>query len=568
MLRRPVSWLTSAALILGTAPMPLRAQQMVPKGAPSMQAPEPVQSAQPDAPEQPQAAVYSPEQLDAILAPIALYPDVLLTQVLMASGFPLQLIEAARWAQANRGVTGQALERALANRNWDPSVKSLVPFPAVLAQMTGNLEWLQDLGVAALQQQPDVLDSVQRLRQRAEAAGNLRSTAQQVVRTEERYIYIEPAQPELVYVPAYNPVETYGTWAYPAYPPVYLPPPPGYGWGNVVGPVLLFGAGVAVGATLWNLGRPNWGGRNIFVNQVNYNRINITNNYYNNSNRTMFQNNVWSPRQTATFSRGGLATAGSFGPGGRGGINGHGPGGLTGAGIAGAGRYHPSQLSGDGAGFRGQQGGGGSQWQGNRGHGQGGNQGLGGQQGGSAWRQQSIPQGSQGGGNRGFGGQGQGSGGGGNPPGHQFRDRGAPGTAGNSGIVPNGGGGSQFRQQGGGGGGGAGTPNGGGGGQFRGQGGGGGAGMGMPSGGGGGHGGGGGGQFRNQGGGGATLGMPSGGGGNRGGGGGGGGGGQFRNQDGGGGGATMGMPSGGGGNRGGGGGGGGHNQRRNNNNNN
>lgn len=470
MLRRPVSWLTSAALILGTAPMPLQAQQMVPKGAPSMQAPEPVQSAQPDAPEQPQAAIYSPEQLDAILAPIALYPDVLLTQVLMASGFPLQLIEAARWVQANRGVTGQALERALANRNWDPSVKSLVPFPAVLTQMTGNLEWLQDLGVAALQQQPDVLDSVQRLRQRAEAAGNLRSSPQQVVRTEERYIYIEPAQPEVVYVPAYNPVETYGTWAYPAYPPVYLPPPPGYGWGNVVGPVLLFGAGVAVGATLWNLGRPRWGSRHIYVDHYRYNRINV--------NRPPFRGDVWHPANTNTFHRAGLGN-----PPGRVGGPGHGPGWNN----------PPGAVGGPGAGPR---------WGGHQG-GQGGNQGLGGQQGGgSQWQ-----------GNRGQGG------GGSQWQGNRGQGQGGQGQGGQG----QGGGGSQWQGN-------RGHGGGGGGGQFRGQGGGGGAGaVGMPS-GGGGHGGGGhgggGGQFRSQGGGGgASMGMPSGGGGNRGGGGGGGGGG-------------------------------------------
>ena len=208
-------------------PVPAFAQPVMrPQGAPAA-APSQGLGQVPGPGPNTQAPGYSAQQLDSILAPIALYPDVLLTQVLMASAYPLQIVEAYRWVQhsANRNLRGDALGRALETRNWDPSVKSLVLFPALLTQMNGNLNWLQQLGYAAANQQAEVLDAVQRLRQQAMAAGNLRTTDQCVVRTEGRVIYLDPPTPDVVYLPSYNPTTVYGAWVYPAYPPVFLPLP-------------------------------------------------------------------------------------------------------------------------------------------------------------------------------------------------------------------------------------------------------------------------------------------------------------------------------------------------------
>lgn len=245
------------------------------------------------------AQAFNTEQLDALLAPIALYPDPLLTQILMASTFPLQVVEAARWVEelANKTLSGDALTKALEPKQWDPSVKSLVPFPQVLAMMNGNLDWMQQLGYAFADQQAAVLDSVQRLRHQAESNGSLQSTAQQVVRAEQQTIIIEPAQPSVVYVPSYNPAVVYGAWPYPSYPPVYLPPPPAYPVGTALVAGLAFGAGVAITAGLWNWARPVWGGgygggyRGGYVN-VNVNRYNNIN-----VNRTAINSNVWQPNR-------------------------------------------------------------------------------------------------------------------------------------------------------------------------------------------------------------------------------------------------------------------------------
>jgi hypothetical protein len=245
------------------------------------------------APETAAAQAFNTEQLDALVAPIALYPDSLLTQILMASTFPLQVVEAARWVEnpANKSLTGDALTRALDAQPWDPSVKSLVPFPQVLAMMNGNLDWMQQLGYAFAEQQADVLDSVQRLRRQAQDSGSLQSTQQQVVRSEAQTIIIEPAQPNVVYVPSYNPTTVYGTWPYPTYPPVYLPPPVGYGYpvATALAAGLAFGAGIAITAGLWNWARPVWGGGYgrgyVNVNVNRYNNINV--------NRTAITSNRW-----------------------------------------------------------------------------------------------------------------------------------------------------------------------------------------------------------------------------------------------------------------------------------
>jgi len=219
-------------------------------------------------------ARFKQEELDALLAPIALYPDDLLSQILMASTYPLEIVQADRWVKANQNLKGDSLAAALENQGWDPSVKSLVNFPQVLEMMSEKLDWTEKLGDAFLASEKDVMDTVQKLRFKAEEAGNLKSTEQQKVIVQEKVIVIEPAQPQVIYVPTYNPAVVYGTWWWPAYPPpppfFPLPPRP------VLYGGLAFGAGVAMGAA-WGYawGRCNWGRGNVNVN-INQN-ININN---------------------------------------------------------------------------------------------------------------------------------------------------------------------------------------------------------------------------------------------------------------------------------------------------
>jgi uncharacterized membrane protein YgcG len=197
---------------------------------------------------------FQQEELEQILAPIALYPDSLLAQILMASTYPLEVVQADRWAKQNQNLTGDALTAALETQPWDPSVKSLVNFPGVLAMMSEKLDWTQTLGDAFLEQQKDVMDTVQTLRQKAMEAGNLKSTKEQKVIVEKETIVIQSASPQVVYVPTYNPTVVYGAWPYPAYPPAYYYPP-----GYVAGTALFsFGVGMAVGAA-WGYA---WGGCN------------------------------------------------------------------------------------------------------------------------------------------------------------------------------------------------------------------------------------------------------------------------------------------------------------------
>jgi hypothetical protein len=170
------------------------------------------------------------DQLDALLAPIALYPDELLTQVLMASTYPLEVVEAARFVKANPALRGPPLDDALRDKTWDPSVLSLAPFPQVLDMMNDHLEWTQRLGDAFLSDEAGVMRTVQMLRQRAQQVGNLQSNEQQRVSVQDRYIVIEPAQPQYVYVPVYNPTIIYGPWWAPAYRPWYWYPPPIWGY--------------------------------------------------------------------------------------------------------------------------------------------------------------------------------------------------------------------------------------------------------------------------------------------------------------------------------------------------
>jgi hypothetical protein len=203
-------------------------------------------------------------------APIALYPDALLTQILMGSTYPLEIVEAHRWVQKNTGVTGTALETALKDQDWDPSVKSLCGFPDVLKRMNENLDWTQDMGDAFLGQKSDLLDAVQRMRNKAHDAGNLKTSEQQTVtKQEDKIIVIESASPEVIYVPTYSPTVVYGSWYYPHwyYPPMYVPPPPGYG-------MMMFAVGVAWGSAAWGGCHWGWGHSSVNINVNHYNSFN------------------------------------------------------------------------------------------------------------------------------------------------------------------------------------------------------------------------------------------------------------------------------------------------------
>ncbi len=189
----------------------------------------------------PAHAPQTPEQLQQLVAPIALYPDSLVAQVLAASTFPEQVVEAARWLQANPDLQGAALAQAVDQQPWDPSVKGLTAFPSVLGNMDKNLSWTSSLGDAYYNQQQDVMNAVQVMRQRAQAAGNLQTTPQQTVETQGSTIVIQPASPDVVYVPAYDPWLIYG-FPIVAWPGWY--PYPGI-WYD--GPYISFGIGFGIG---------------------------------------------------------------------------------------------------------------------------------------------------------------------------------------------------------------------------------------------------------------------------------------------------------------------------------
>jgi len=169
---------------------------------------------------------YTQPELDQMLAPIALYPDPLLSQVLMAATYPDEVAEAARWSRANPGLQGDDAVRAVQNEGWDPSVQSLVAFPQVLARMAENPDWTRRLGDAFLAQEPHIMDTVQQLRRRAEATGNLQSSEQVDVQHQGQIIVVQPASPQFIYVPYYDPFVVYGPWWWPAYRPVYWSPWP------------------------------------------------------------------------------------------------------------------------------------------------------------------------------------------------------------------------------------------------------------------------------------------------------------------------------------------------------
>jgi hypothetical protein len=210
------------------------------------------QDAQP--PQAPPRAQQTPDQLQQLVAPIALYPDSLVAQILAASTFPEQVVEADRWLQAHSDLKGDALGQAIDPQPWDPSVKALTAFPSVLGNMDKNLSWTSSLGDAFYNQQQDVMDAVQVMRQRAQAAGNLRSTPQETVDDQDSTIIIQPASTDVVYVPAYDPWLVYGD-PLVAWPGWY--PYPGIWY---AGPYLVFGVGFDigfVGAFGWGWGQ--WG---------------------------------------------------------------------------------------------------------------------------------------------------------------------------------------------------------------------------------------------------------------------------------------------------------------------
>jgi hypothetical protein len=250
------------------------------------------------APAQP---LLKPAELDQLVAPIALHPDPLLSEVLIASTYPLEVVQADRWAKANTTLKGTALTAALAKQSWDDSVKALAQVPTVLAMMADHLDWTQKLGDAVLAQQPELMDAIQRLRGRAQANGKLQSTKEQTVTVKSaapaqggggqaqegqapaQYIVIEPTSPTEMYVPYYDPTVVYGAWPYPDSSPYYFPPPLGYYAGGAIAAGIAFGSAVAIGHAIW--GNCDWGRRNINVANRNVNINNIDRSNINNFNK-------------------------------------------------------------------------------------------------------------------------------------------------------------------------------------------------------------------------------------------------------------------------------------------
>jgi hypothetical protein len=224
-----------------------------------------------------QAAKIPTEQLDSLVAPIALYPDPLLAQILAASTYPLEIVQLQQWLAQNKDLKDKQLADAVAKQSWDPSIQALAALPDVVKLLGDNIQWTTDLGNAFLSQQGGVMDAVQRMRKKAQDKGTLKSTEQQTVETkvveQKSVIVIQQASPQVVYVPTYDPVVVYGPAFYP-YPPIYYPP-----WGYyAAGMAISFGFGVAMGA-FWSGGWGwgcGWGGNNITINNNNnFNRNNI-----------------------------------------------------------------------------------------------------------------------------------------------------------------------------------------------------------------------------------------------------------------------------------------------------
>jgi hypothetical protein len=278
--------LLSLALLFAAWPQNLSAAQDAPE-------------ARPQAPQGPPYQQQTPDQLQQLVAPIALYPDSLVAQILAASTFPEQVVEADRFVQAHPDLKGEALAQAVDQKPWDPSVKALAAFPSVLGNMDKNLSWTSSLGDAYYNQEQDVMDAAQVMRQKAQQAGNLSSTPQQTVTTQGPTIVIEPASPEVVYVPAYDPWVVYGG-PIVAWPGWY--PYPGI-WYE--GPYLSFGVGFGIGF----FGGYGWGWHHWGFDWHNHYAVYNHDRYYSRS-RVFYNRNY--------YYRGG----GARGEGGRGGFNG------------------------------------------------------------------------------------------------------------------------------------------------------------------------------------------------------------------------------------------------------
>jgi hypothetical protein len=256
------------------------------------QTPQPPTQAEAQAALNPAPAPFTDAQLDQMLAPMALYPDQLLTQVLMAATFPDQLVDAQKWLQdsGNAALKGADLANALQPLPWDPSVKSLVAFPQIIAMMINHLDWTQALGTAFANQEVQVFARVQFLRDRAKQAGFLKSTSQIAVSEQDSDIIIEPANPNEVYVPVYNPADVYGAWPNNDYPPVYLPPPPGF-YEGALGAGIGFSVGFGIIAPLWGWGHPDWRHHEVAIDPGRYQHI--TNPSYITQNHINIEGGAW-----------------------------------------------------------------------------------------------------------------------------------------------------------------------------------------------------------------------------------------------------------------------------------
>src|SRR5579862_818126 len=228
------------------------------------------QAATPAAGAEQEAPKIPADQLDSLVAPIALYPDPLLAQVLAASTYPLEIVQLQQWLEKNKGLKDQALADAVAKEPWDASIQALAGLPDVVKRLADDIQWTTDLGNAFLAQQNDVMDAVQRMRKKAQEKGTLKTTDQQKVETRviesKPVIVVEQANPQVIYVPSYDPYVVWGAPLYP-YPPIYYPPAGYYAAGMAIS----FGIGVAMGAFWsggwgWNCG---WGGNNVYINRNN-----------------------------------------------------------------------------------------------------------------------------------------------------------------------------------------------------------------------------------------------------------------------------------------------------------
>lgn len=242
------------------------------------------------------AAKIPAEQLDSLVAPIALYPDPLLSQVLVASTYPLEIVQLQQWLEKNKSLKDKALADAVKKQDWDASIQALAPLPDVAKYLAENIKWTTDLGNAFLAQQGDVMDAVQRMRKKAKEGGNLKSTEQQKIETKvvesKQVIVIQQASPEVVYVPSYNPTVVYGPPVYP-YPPVTYPPPGYYAAGMAIsfGVGMMMGAAFSGGGWGWGCG---WGGHNdVYINNNNNFVRNSNTNINRNTNVANRSNNTW-----------------------------------------------------------------------------------------------------------------------------------------------------------------------------------------------------------------------------------------------------------------------------------